>query len=355
MRVLLIRSVVAILAVAAISGAYLYWYWNHPLDLGTETYVFKPGMTLRAFARELTSRGVFPESYSFVRGVTFSGHERDLKAGEYRFRNGMNARELLDQVISGRVIEYPLILIEGWSFQQFLAAIENAPKLTHTAPKLSPRIVMEHLGQAERHPEGMFYPDTYYYSVGGADLMILARAYNKMQALLQQQWESRSGNLPFKNSYEALILASIVEKETGRVDERRLIAGVFINRLRQGMRLQSDPTVIYGMGASFDGNLRLKDLKQDTLYNTYTRAGLPPTPIAMPGKESLAAVLHPADTRALYFVARGDGSHYFSETLREHNNAVIQYQLRGKPKSSKTKPMLQKNHNNRDSGPNKIQ
>jgi UPF0755 protein len=318
------------------AAVYLYWSWNHSLQPGTDIYAVKPGMTLRAFARELSSRGVLAESHSFVWLAYLTGHQRDLKTGEYRFRNGMTARELLEQIVAGRVVEYPLVLVEGWTFRQLLDAIKEAPKLTRTLTGLSPRAIMERLGHQGEHPEGRFFPDTYYYSSGQTELAILANAYDKMQRLLQQEWEKRDNNLPFKDPYEALILASIVEKETGRADERRLIAGVFINRLRHGMRLQTDPTVIYGMGESFDGNLRLKDLRRDTPYNTYTRSGLPPTPVAMPGKDSLQAVMHPVVNGALYFVARGDGSHEFSATLEEHNKAVIKYQLKGKPRTSAT-------------------
>jgi UPF0755 protein len=327
------RLAKALLFVGAVCGAYLYWAWNHPLQPGPDIYVVKPGMSLHAFARELSNRGVLPESHSLVWLAHLTGHDRDLKSGEYRFRNGMSARELLEQVIAGRVIEYPVVLVEGWTFRQFLQALAAAPKLTHTLSGLSPAAVMERLGHGGEHPEGRFFPDTYYYSAGQTDAAILANAYDKMQKLLQQQWEARDGNLPYKDPYEALIMASIVEKETGRADERRLIAGVFVNRLRRGMRLQSDPTVIYGLGDRFDGNIRLKDLRHATPYNTYTRAGLPPTPVAMPGRDSVEAVLHPADTRDLYFVARGDGGHVFSETLEEHNAAVVKYQLNGKPRN----------------------
>ena len=343
---MLSKLVKALLFVSAVSGAYLYWAWNHPLQPGSDIYVVKPGMSLRAFARELSNRGVLPESHTLVWLAHLTGHDRDLKSGEYRFRNGMSARELLEQVIAGRVIEYPVVLVEGWTFRQFLQVLDAAPKLTHTLSGLSPAAVMERLGHGGEHPEGRFFPDTYYYSAGQTDAAILANAYDKMQKLLQQQWGARDGNLPFKNPYEALIMASIVEKETGRADERRRIAGVFVNRLRRGMRLQSDPTVIYGLGDKFDGNIRLKDLRRATPYNTYTRAGLPPTPVAMPGRDSVEAVLHPADTRDLYFVARGDGGHIFSETLEAHNAAVVKYQLNGKPRNtqptaagaSKTKP-----------------
>ena len=334
MRTRRIRPAIGLLVLSAMAGVYLFWSWNHSLQPGMEIYAVKPGMTLRALARELSSRGVLPESHSFVWLAYLTGHQRDLKSGEYRFRNGMTARELLEQIVAGRVIEYPVVLVEGWTFRQFLDAIGEASKLTHTLIGLSPRAIMERLGHKGEHPEGRFFPDTYYYSSGQNDFAILANAYDKMQKLLQQEWEKRDNNLPFRDAYEALILASIVEKETGRADERRLIAGVFVNRLRHGMRLQTDPTVIYGMGESFDGNLRLKDLRRDTPYNTYTRTGLPPTPVAMPGKESLQAVMHPVINGALYFVSRGDGSHDFSATLEEHNKAVIKFQLKGKPRTS---------------------
>ncbi len=326
----LIRAIAILLVVSAAVTGYLFWAWYHPLKPGTEIYEVKPGMSLRAFARDLSSRHVLPESQSFVWLAYVTGHQRDLKTGEYRFRNGMSARELLDQIVAGRVIEYPVVLVEGWSFREFREVLDAAPKLAHLTAGVPARAVMERLGHKGEHPEGRFFPDTYYYSSGQTDLMVLANAYEKMQKLLQQEWERRDNNLPFKDAYEALTLASIVEKETGRADERRLIAGVFVNRLRHGMRLQTDPTVIYGLGESFDGNLRLRDLRRDTPYNTYTRTGLPPTPVAMPGRDSLQAVMHPVVNGALYFVARGDGSHEFSATLEEHNKAVTKYQLKGK-------------------------
>ncbi len=334
MRPWLIKLVVGPLIAVVVGSGYLFWAWNHSLEPGTQIYEVKPGMSLRGFARELSARGVLPESHSLVWLAHLTGRDRGLKSGEYRFRNGMTARELLDQIVAGRVIEYPLVLLEGWTFDQFLNTIRAAPKLDQTLAGLSPAAIMERLGHSGEHPEGRFSPDTYYYSAGHTDVTILANAYDKMQQLLQREWEGRENNLPLKNAYEALILASIVEKETGRADERRLIAGVFINRLRHGMRLQTDPTVIYGMGKNFNGNLRLKDLRRDTPYNTYTRRGLPPTPVAMPGKDSLQAALHPMVTGALFFVARGDGSHEFSSTLAEHNQAVLKYQLKGKSRKT---------------------
>lgn len=329
MHSLLIRLVASLLVLCLVGAGYLFWAWNHPLNPGTEIYNVKPGTSLRAFARELSARGVLPESHSFVWLAHLTGHDRALKSGEYRFRDGMTVSELLDQVVVGRVIEYPVVLVEGWTFEQFLSALAEAPKLAHELSGPSVSAIMERLGHRGEHPEGRFFPDTYFYSAGQSDFMILANAYDKMQQLLQREWEGRENNLPLKNAYEALILASIVEKETGRDDERRLIAGVFINRLRHGMRLQTDPTVIYGMGKTFDGNLRLRDLRRDSPYNTYTRKGLPPTPVAMPGKSSLQAALHPMVTGAVFFVARGDGSHEFTSTLEEHNKAVLKYQLKG--------------------------
>ncbi|MCR4300923.1 MAG: endolytic transglycosylase MltG [Sulfuricaulis sp.] len=333
MRTSIIKVFVGAIGLFLLGAAYLLWAWNHPLRPGGEIYAVKPGTSLRAFAHGLSARKVLPESHSFVLLAHLTGHGRGLKSGEYRFRDGMSARELLDQIIVGRVIEYPVVLVEGWTFGQFLATLAAAPKLGQTLAGKSPDEILERLGRPHEHPEGRFFPDTYYYSAGQTDIMILANAYDKMHKLLQREWEGRGNNLPLQNAYEALILASIVEKETGQVDERRLIAGVFINRLRHGMRLQSDPTVIYGMGKAFDGNIRLKDLQRDTPYNTYTRKGLPPTPVAMPGKDALQAVLHPMATDALFFVSRGDGNHEFSSTLDEHNRAVLKYQLKGKSRN----------------------
>lgn len=326
------------LALAGVAGVYLYWAWNRALDPGSDTYVVQPGTPLRAFARDLAARGVLTEPHSFVLLAHLKGVSRDLKAGEYRFRRGINARALLDQVVAGRVVEYPLVLVEGWTFRQVRQALEAAPRLQQTLTGLSDAEVMARLGQPGVHPEGMFYPDTYFYSSAQTDLMLLARAYERMQSRLAAEWENRDPDLPLRSPYEALILASIVEKETALSEERRQVAGVFINRLRRNMRLQADPTVAYGLGDGFDGRLRARHLRTDTPYNTYTRAGLPPTPIAMPGGESLRAVMRPEKTRALYFVSRGDGSHVFSETLEEHNRAVVKYQLGGRPRSCNDEP-----------------
>lgn len=332
------QSVFAFGVIVALMAGYLGWYWLRALEPGPETFVVKPGMSLKAFARELTRRGVLHESQSFVLLASVLGQGRGLKAGEYLFEPGISARGILAQVVAGRVVRYPVVLVEGWTFRQFLQALARTEKLTQTLTGLSPAQVMTALGHPEQHPEGRFFPDTYHFTSGDSDRTILVRAYQRMQERLELEWSARAPDLPVRTPYEALILASIVEKETGKPDERPLIAGVFTNRLRRGMRLQTDPTVIYGLGERFDGNLRRRDLERDNPYNTYTRAGLPPTPIAMPGAEALRAVMHPAETRAIYFVSRGDGSHVFSETLTEHNAAVIKYQLNGRPRAFSSNP-----------------
>lgn len=250
--------------------------------------------------------------------------------GEYALKKNMSQNEILSLFVSGRVITYPLTLLEGWNFSQFREILKKSKNLKQTVADLSNQEIMTRLGRNGLHPEGYFYPDTYFYSAGSTDFTILKNAFERMQSRLDQQWQAREKGLPYKSRYEALIMASIVEKETGQASERPVIAGVFINRLRIGMRLQTDPTVIYGMGNIFKGNIRKKDLRKDTPYNTYTRNGLPPTPIAMPGDDAIYAALHPAKTNALFFVARGDGSHVFSKTLKDHNKAVRKYQLKKK-------------------------
>lgn len=325
-------SLLRLVVIAAALGAgYLAWSWNHALHPGETTYLVKPGTGLSALAAELHRRDVIWESRSLVLlgYVTFT--KREFKTGEYRFRDGISAREMLDQVAAGRVVEYPFRIGEGSTFHQTLEDLRHAPHLVKTLQGLSFAQIMDKLGAPGVHPEGRFYPDTYFYAAGNSDLSVLRRAYAKMQSRLQREWENRDPSVPFTSATEALILASIVEKETGKAEERRMIAGVFINRLNKNIRLQTDPTVIYGLGEKFDGNLRKRDLLADAPYNTYTRRGLPPTPIAMPGGEALYAALHPEMTRAIFFVARGDGSHEFSETIEQHNQAVSKYQLGGRP------------------------
>jgi len=323
-------------ALAALLAAYLLWSWSRPLHPGSETYIVKPGTGLYALTAELQRRGALWETRSFRLLGLITLRQHEVKAGEYRFRDRMSARELLTQVAEGRVVEYPLRLLEGRTFRQLRDELAKAPRLTQTLAGLSDAQIMTKLDAPNVHPEGRFYPDTYFYTSGYTDLMILQRAYDKMQARLLREWDNRDEDLPYRSVDEALIMASIIEKETGRADERRLVAGVFINRLKKNMRLETDPSVIYGLGTKFDGNLRKRDLLTDTPYNSYTRRGLPPTPIAMPSNESLYAALHPEKTQAIFFVARGDGTHEYSDTFEAHMRAVSKYQLGGRPYPSST-------------------
>jgi UPF0755 protein len=257
-----------------------------------------------------------------------SGQARLIKAGSYELTPGTTPRKLLSMLVRGDQALKSVTLVEGWTFNQVRAALQKAEQLSPDTLGLAPEIIMEKLGKPGVHPEGRFFPDTYTYAKGSSDLAVLKRAARAMDKRLDAAWALRNSDTPLKTPDEALILASIVEKETGKAADRSQIGGVFTNRLRLGMMLQTDPTVIYGMGAQFDGNLRKRDLLADTPYNTYTRAGLPPTPIAMPGKAALLAAVQPAPTKAIYFVAKGDGSSHFSGSLDEHNRAVNKY-IRG--------------------------
>ena len=263
-----------------------------------------------------------------------SGSDTRIKAGSYEIASGVTPLDLIDKLTRGDVTQQELTIPEGWSFRQFRAALDAHEGVEHATRGLSDAQVLDLIAKAEpgskiSHPEGLFFPDTYLFAKGSGDIAILRRAYRAMSRHLAGEWQRRAAGVPYASPYEALIMASIVEKETGQARERPLIAGVFVNRLRRGMLLQTDPTVIYGLGTGFDGNLRRRDLQQDGPYNTYTRAGLPPTPIALPGLAALQAALNPARTDALYFVARGDGTHEFSATLEAHNRAVNRFQRRG--------------------------
>ena len=256
-----------------------------------------------------------------------------IHIGEYKLDAGASPETFLSKIARGDVVQYSVTIVEGWNFSQVRASLKSNDHLTHTISDKTNEQIMTTLDQSGLHPEGRFMPDTYHFPRGEKDVDVLRRAFRSMKNYLTKSWDDRDVGIPIKNSYEVLILASIVEKETGLASERAAIAGVFSRRLIKRMRLQSDPTVIYGMGARYKGNIRRSDLKQKTPYNTYRIFGLPPTPIAMPGREAINAVLRPQEGVALYFVARGDGSHYFSSTLNEHNRAVIKYQLKGRKKS----------------------
>ena len=324
---------VAIAAVVAVG-----WIWqdmqqqlHQPLRLeATETLVVEPGTSLQALAAGLVARGWLEHPYYLRFHARRTGRGHQIQAGEYAVSPDTTPVQLLDQLIDGRVVQHTLTIVEGWSYRQLLSAIQTHERLKQTlSPVLAdkPKELMATLGLEADHPEGQFFPDTYHFPNGTTDVEFLRRAHRQMQAILADEWQQRSADLPYDNAYEALIMASIIEKETGLPAERADIAGVFVRRLEKGMRLQTDPTVIYAMGQRYDGNIRRKDLKIDSPYNTYKNRGLPPTPIAMPGQEAIHAGLHPAAGSALYFVSRGDGSHYFSDTLKEHNRAVAKYQL----------------------------
>lgn len=293
-------------------------------------YTIAPGAHMRAIARDLERRGLFHrprDAYYLIGLARWRELAGRIKAGEYHLPSGLGPEALLKRFVRGDVTQYSLTLVEGWTFAQALLAIADHPKLEQTLEGLDQAAIMAALGHPDRHPEGLFLPDTYRFPAGTSDLDFLRRAYRAMQDTLGEQWPQRDPDLPYKEPYEALIMASIIEKETGAAPERPRIAGVMVRRLKLGMMLQTDPTVIYGMGDRFDGDIRRRDLKRDTPYNTYTRHGLPPTPIALPGAAAIHAALHPADGKALYFVAKGDGTHQFSATLKQHNRAVREYQI----------------------------
>jgi UPF0755 protein len=293
-------------------------------------YEISPGTSLKQLAYDLQQRGITTHPQYLM----WLGRELDLarrlQAGEYQLVPGMTPENLLRKLAGGEVIQHAITLIEGQTFKEMMAFIESNNELVHTLDDVDTEELMKRLGHAGENPEGRFLPNTYHFPQGTTDLAFLQRAYAAMERVLAEAWAGRDADLPLDTPYEALTLASIVEKETGLAEERPIIAGVFIRRLQKGMRLQTDPTVIYGLGNRFDGNLRVADLRGDTPYNTYTRAGLPPTPIAMPGAASIRAVLHPDRSDVLFFVAKGNGSHHFSRTLKEHENAVQRYQLGGK-------------------------
>ena len=330
-RILMSLLVLMFFAGLLVFGA-VGWWLHEPLtlrpqpgsqvlDLGIE-----PGTPAQGVAEAVRASGVDVPAVWLYAWFRLSGQARQLKAGSYEITPGTTPRSLLSMLVRGEESLKSVTLVEGWNFTQVRAALQKAEALKPDAQGLSPQAIMEQLGKPGVHPEGRFFPDTYTYAKGASDLAVLKRATRAMDKRLEAAWALRSPDTPLQTPEQALILASIVEKETGKPADRAEIGGVFSNRLRIGMLLQTDPTVIYGMGAQFDGNLRKRDLLSDTPYNTYTRPGLPPTPIAMPGKAALLAAVKPAQTKALYFVARGDGSSQFSTTLDEHNRAVNKYQ-----------------------------
>lgn len=309
-------------------GAGVLWWLHHALTLSAPVLDLsvEPGTTPRGVAQAVVDSGVRTSPRLLYELFRWSGQARQIKAGSYELETGLTPLTLLAKLTRGEEALRAVTLVEGWNLRQMRQALAKAEQLQPESQALTPAQLMQALGQAGRPAEGSFYPDTYTYAKGSSDLAVLRRAQRAMDHHLAAAWNARQADLPLKNPQELLTLASIVEKETGRASDRAMIAAVFINRLRLGMPLQTDPTVIYGLGDKFDGDLRRRDLRADTPWNTYTRAGLPPTPIAMPGKAALLATAQPSHSRALYFVARGDGSSEFSDSLEAHNRAVDTYQ-----------------------------
>ncbi len=337
-----------LLACSLVRGIFFFLHINAPLqlesyqsaqsdenntlsrDLAGYSVVIEPGTTFTGLVNRLADEGILEYPFDVRLYGRLSGLASSIKAGDYLLTAGMTPRMLLEKLVKGDVIIYQVVLLEGWTLVQALATIQNHPMIISTLEADSPeqlRSELQSLLKTEKYPEGMIFPDTYNFSRGTTDRDLLIRAANTMQTVLAEEWEGRDVGLPYSEPYEALIMASIIEKETGLASEREQIAGVFIRRLQQRMRLQTDPTVIYGLGDSYDGDLTRTDLRTASPYNTYMNSGLTPTPIALPGREAISASLHPDQSDTLYFVAKGDGSHYFSSTLEEHQQAVRQYQL----------------------------
>ena len=291
------------------------------------SFEVEQGTAFLHVAREFEDRGWVDDAFWLRVKARLFPELAGIQSGYYRFEPGTTVTQMLQAMVDGRTHTWSIRFGEGWTFARIREELAGHGHLEHTIADLSDEAVMERLGEPDMHPEGWFYPETYQYHKGQTDLSLLRQAYNRMNRVLTQEWADRKPDLPYSSPYEALIMASIIERETGVPHERRRIAGVFVRRLEKGMRLQTDPTVIYGMGERYEGRITRSDLRQHTLYNTYRIDGLPPTPIAMPGQPSIHAAVNPAEGDALFFVARGDGSHRFSRTLEEHNEAVREYQL----------------------------
>ncbi len=327
-----IRIAVVVLLLIVLGGGAVAFgrFASQPLGFSPSPVrvTIAPGSGLGTIARDLSRQGIVSPGWAFSALARVRGQGERLKAGTYQISAASTPMTLLDRMVKGDVVQIEVRLIEGWTFREVRAAINAAADVRHDSLALSEREILERLGAIESSAEGLFFPDTYRFSAGISDLTLLRKAYDRMRERLRINWEGRQPGLPITSPYQLLTLASIVEKETGQAADRGLIAAVFLNRLREGMKLQSDPTTIFGLGTRFDGNLRRPDLVDPSVYNTYMHEGLPPSPIALPGEAALAAVSHPSATGARYFVARGDGFSEFSETLADHNRAVARYQRR---------------------------
>lgn len=329
----LVGLVVLLVAVGGgVTAVDFFRFLHSPVRLTSGTsvvFTIESGAPVRRIAERLEERDLIDRPLYLRATARFTGDARRIQAGEYVLEPGMTPYRMLEKFVRGDVKQYRFTVIPGWTFDEMMMALQNHGAIEQTLKGLSPGQIMAELGYPDQHPEGRFFPDTYQFPRGRTDRELLARAHQRMQTVVAEEWENRTEGLPLDTPYEALILASIVERETGVPEERARIAGVFVERLERGMRLQTDPTVIYGMGDEYDGDIRYRDLREDTPYNTYTRGGLTPTPIAMPSRAAMHATLHPERRGELYFVSTGEGRHVFSETLEEHNEAVVKYQLGG--------------------------
>ena len=328
MKTLIKRLVLLAILFALVSAGGLVWYGNQPLRIEPLPKMVNvpPGTHLRSLSVILEREGVIGNARVFWLLGRAMGKGGTLKVGVYALDKPLTPLELLAKIERGEISQAMVRFIEGWNWREIRAVLAAQPLLINESAGMGDAELLRAIGAEESHPEGLLFPDTYFYAPLTSDIKVLRRAYQLQHEKLMAAWEKRAPGLPYRTPYEALIMASIVEKETGAAFERPQIAGVFLNRLKLGMRLQTDPTVIYGLGERFDGNLRKADLQTDTPYNTYTRAGLPPTPIAMPSEAAIQAALNPAQTDALYFVSRGDGTHVFSSNLEAHNQAVNRFQ-----------------------------
>ncbi len=333
----MIKKLFKLIALLIILGSFvLGWYWNeykiflqNPISLtNAQTFTISKGNTVKQIAQSLQQKKIIKHADYFRLYTRLSKQAGKIKAGEYSLKPGMTSVDLVDLFVSGKVVQYALTIVEGWSFKEAVEQINKDNNLLNTTALMDITELAKQLNSPHDKLEGLIYPDTYNFPKGTTDLQFLQRSYKQLQTILAQEWQQKAEDLPLKTPYEALILASIVEKESGGNSERSKIAGVFIRRLNKKMRLQSDPTIIYGMGTRYKGNIRRRDINEKTAYNTYQIDGLPPTPIALVGREAIHAVLHPDKGKSLYFVADGTGGHVFSKTLKQHNRAVRKYILK---------------------------
>jgi UPF0755 protein len=326
------RSIAAFTLLMLIALGLIWWGMHHHLTLKRPVvplemlFEIERGDSLDAICRKLQEQGISIRPFWFKLFAYQHHLAQQLKAGEYLIPKNFTEAEILNLFNSGKTRQYTITFPEGWSYKQVLREVQNNPHLRHTITGREDKNLLSYIGSDKPNPEGLFYPDTYFFEKHTADVELLKRAHEKMQLVLNEEWKKRASQLPLEDPYQALILASIIEKETAAVEERKQIAGVFTRRLKKGMLLQTDPTVIYGMGDKYHGDISHKDLREPTPYNTYINSGLPPTPIAMPGKEAIVAALHPDDANSLFFVSRGNGRHAFSATLAEHERYVDRYQ-----------------------------